>query len=173
MLKHFYNPRPDEEWVYFGEATDKISQRLDLSRGSAERTLRELCARGRVRSLRHHIDIDDLLGPAELIRPSEWFSNLSSAPDEYIDVSEADLLDWLDKQHPLEPLPAKGKTVKKRELVERAINDLWPDGILEALTKSQIEKQVGDWLTIYCKQNRIPKPDIGHNTIIHAANRRR
>ena len=113
MLKHFYDPSPDEEWVYFGEAIDRIEQRLDLSRDAADKTLRELCASGDVRSLRYHIDGHDVPGRAELIKPSEWFGNRSAEPDEYIDVSETDLLQWLDKQQPPKPSRAIGIKSKK------------------------------------------------------------
>ncbi len=41
----------------------------------------------------------------------------------------------------------------KRELVEQAIHELWPNGISGTLSNDQITKQVGDWF----KRRNIPR----------------
>ena len=57
-------------------------------------------------------------------------------------------------------------------MARTAIKHLWPEGLPEALTNPQIEKQVDEWITGYCKKNNVPKPDIGRDTILRAAGRR-
>jgi hypothetical protein len=76
---------------------------------------------------------------------------------------------------PTEPSPmmVKARTARKLGLARTAAKHLWPEGLPEALTNPQIEKQVDEWITGYCKKNNQPKPEIGRDTVLRAAGRRK
>jgi hypothetical protein len=138
-----------------------MRDRLDLSVGSIERTLRQLCASGDVRAIR----------PVEeeysLIAPSKW----SAAEVDYhawVYVSGDDLRHWFDNQ---EPAKVEVRTSKKRELARQAIKALWPNGIPD-ISNPEIERQVGKWITSYCKQHNLTTLDISSDTILRAAGRK-
>jgi hypothetical protein len=189
-------------WYGFRWIADVIAEREGVSRGVAERTLRELCATGDVRSIRYHTITDEEQEP-EIIRPSEWVKDQVDLADDiliWIFVSAGDVQYWLDKQateagRPLkrlslqhwidelgeepkeaaEPvLDTKARASRKLTMARTAISDLWPQEQKppEELTNPQIEKQVDEWITSYCKKNNLPKPDIGRDTILRAAGRR-
>ena len=189
-----------DRWFNFDWVADVITEREGVSRGVAERTLRELCASGDVRSLRYHTITDEGREP-ERIRPSEWVKDQVDLVDDiflWIFVSAGDVQYWLDKQafeagRPLKKLtlrdwfaeleqeptaePAsetKARASRKLGLARAAVIDLWPQEQKppEALTNPQIEKQVDEWITGCCKKLNIPKPDIGRDTILRAAGRR-
>jgi hypothetical protein len=110
-----------EEWISFYSATVSIQNRLELSTGRAQLTLRALCASGDVRSILYEIDeiasedqgklipVDE---PIE-IKPSVWLGDQVDLAGHCVDVSEDDLRFWLDKQKPAsssnENKPALGK----------------------------------------------------------------
>jgi len=73
---------------------------------------------------------------------------------------------------PTEPTLAKARTSRKLGLARTAVKHLWPQEPPEELTNPQIEKQVDEWITGYCKKNNQPKPEIGRDTILRAAGRR-
>jgi hypothetical protein len=189
-----------DRWFNFDWVADVITEREGVSRGVAERTLRELCASGDVRSLRYHTITDEGREP-ERIRPSEWVKDQVDLVDDiflWIFVSAGDVQYWLDKQafeagRPLKKLtlrdwfaeleqeptaePAsetKARASRKLGLARAAVIDLWPQEQKPpgALTNPQVEKQVGEWIAGYCKKINIPKPDIGRDTILRAAGRR-
>jgi hypothetical protein len=103
-------PWNGEEWISFRCAASEIRRRHELSLGAAQRTLRELCADGDVRSIRYQAAIDpDMQEDAEPIKPNEWLKDqLDFEADDdsdfedftglCIDVSADDLQHWLDKQ---------------------------------------------------------------------------
>ncbi len=63
---------------------------------------------------------------------------------------------------------ARGKrnAASKRELVQQAIHELWPNGIPGTLSNGQISKQVDDWF------NRRNIPGVGQDTILRFIHRR-
>ena len=73
---------------------------------------------------------------------------------------------------PTEPTLAKARASRKLGLARTAVKHLWPEGLPEALTNPQIEKQVDEWIRGYCNKNNLPKPDISRDTILRAAGRR-
>jgi hypothetical protein len=95
-----------ESWCPFYFAANIIDCQLDVSRGLAERILRELCAKGDIRSIRFEDMYDDpdgeeLSEEPELIRPSEWLGkelDLEVKYPQIVAVSQDDLLYWLGKQ---------------------------------------------------------------------------
>jgi hypothetical protein len=58
-----------ELWFNFHWIANEIVEQQDVSKGVAERTLRELCATGDVRSIKGSGHDEE---PHEIIRPSEW-----------------------------------------------------------------------------------------------------
>jgi hypothetical protein len=187
-----------EDWFNFYWIADVIVGREGVSRGIAERTLRNLCAVGDVRSVRLDASTDDEQGPdPEIIRPSEWAKeqiDLTVGDWIWVFVSGGDVQYWLDTQaraagRPIKLLRVtlkedqaeeaaisaiveKGRTSRKLGLARKAVNHLWPHEPPEALTNPQIEKHVDEWITSHCKKNNLPKPDIGRDTILRAAGRR-
>ena len=206
-------PWRGDKWFNFYWIADVIVEREGVSRGVAERTLRELCATGDVRSVRCDAIEPEAIEP-EIIRPSEWVKDQVDLADDGLAtfVSAGDVQYWLDKQalaagrpkekfhqeyrsledlfaaaeqeqaastepvsaSPTEPTLVKARTSRKLGLARTAVKHLWPQEQKppEALTNPQIEKQVDDWITGYCRKNNIPKPDIGRDTILRAAGRR-
>jgi hypothetical protein len=160
----------DEPWVIFDFARYQIQRHLDLSTGKAQRTLRELCASGDVRAIQY--DLYDPDTDNEHIKPSEWLKEEVDLRGQTVGVSCWDVEHWLYSQNPIEePAKAEGRTSKKRELVQQAIKALWPDGIPE-IPNTAIERQVGKWITDYCKQHNLSKLDISSDTILRAAGRK-
>jgi hypothetical protein len=93
----------DEEWCNFYVMAEEIQRCEGVSRGVAERTLRELCATGDVRSIKFNGEnaMNEYPSDAELIRPSEWVKDqvdLAVGDEIWVFVSEADAEYWLDKQ---------------------------------------------------------------------------
>jgi hypothetical protein len=205
-------PWHEEDWISFRWAASQIKRRHDLSLGAAQRTLRELCADGDVRSIRYQVSGIDFPEDVNLIRPSEWlkdqidfeadddddFINNDEFTGRFIDVSEDDLQHWLDEQakvagRPKEKLSARvlagyaeqgattpaamadrGKRAsRKLELVRAAIGEIWPQGIPQTLPSPGIEKEIEAWITEHSKKNNLRKLDIGRDTILRAAGRRR
>ena len=109
-----YNIPPGEEWIDFYKASETLCERLSLSRGEAERTLRGLCAGGTVRTLRAVYEVDGSapVEPLEIIKPSEWLHD------------EVDLNHWLAKQQPERP-----KAVGKQPRIIRLLAQMWPNGV--------------------------------------------
>jgi hypothetical protein len=168
-----------EDWISFHWATHLIQTRRGLSTGKAQRTLRELCATGDIRSILYEIDEylheteGQLIATSEpyKVKPSEWAEEALDFRDGcWVDVSEDDVTHWLDRQKPTEA-KAERRTSKKRELASQAIKALWPIGIPE-IPNAEIEKQVGNWITSYCKRNNLSKLDISSDTILRAAGRK-
>ena len=117
-----------EDWISFHWATHLIQTRLALSTGQAQRTLRELCATGDVRSILYEIDEylyeteGQLIATSEPyeVKPSKWAEEALDFRDGcWVDVSEDDVTHWLDRQKPTEA-KAEGRTSKKRELAQQA-----------------------------------------------------
>jgi hypothetical protein len=138
-----YFPWHDELWTKFHNAVGEI-EALGLSRGVAERTLRELCGSGDIRSICH--DSDDERPKPRIIRPSEWGEvdlkgkvvhqltriegELVAQPVFYdlIRVSDMDFRHWLRKQQPTtEPKPKKA--LGKRPRIKAHLAKLYPDGV--------------------------------------------
>jgi hypothetical protein len=184
----------EEDWFNLYWIVDVIKSRLGISRGVAERTLRELCASGDVRSIKYQVTDPDIEDEPEIIKPSEWVKDqvdLTVGDWVWVFVSGDDVEYWVNKpgQAPLKlkqtleewlaDVPLRAGTVvpmvrtsRKQGLVRQAIKHLWPDGIPEALTNPQIEKQIGDWIINHCKKNNLPKPEISRDTILRAAGRK-
>ena len=191
-----------EEWISFEYATYKTMRQLGWSKGLAQKTLRELCASGEVRSIRYRaraewspppegkdggefVGIEGLDEPRPVKR-GEWKDNdLDVEGSDYvdwgeeewtqIDVSEDDFEYWLARQaQPKIRADGKSKSRKspKRDLVREAIKSLWNGAIPKEMPNSLIEQQVGVWITSYCKRNNIPKPDISGATILRIAGRK-
>jgi hypothetical protein len=95
----------DEEKIGFYLAAEEIRGRLGLSRGAAEKKLRELCASGEVRSWKQPYTIvrgePQGEGPPERIVPSEWRTvevDLAIDADgceNFVNVSKEDFEYWL------------------------------------------------------------------------------
>jgi hypothetical protein len=75
---------------------------------------------------------------------------------------------------PTEPRLVKARASRKQALARTAVKHLWPQEQKppQELTNLQVEKQVDEWITGYCKKSNQPKPEIGRDTILRAAGRR-
>jgi hypothetical protein len=85
-----------EIWCPFDFAAEIIERRIG-SRGVAERTLRELCAKGDIRSIRCKDPLEQAKAP-ELIKPSEWVGkqpDLETKWPQYVMVSNIDVAYWI------------------------------------------------------------------------------
>jgi hypothetical protein len=92
-----------EEWLVFAMADRQIAAELEMSRGVAKRTLRELCAKGDIRSmLARHSDPYEHPVSIQPIKPSEWVNHeLDHELSDWLNhvmVSVDDLEYWLGKQ---------------------------------------------------------------------------
>jgi hypothetical protein len=130
LPKDIAYPFSDADWTLFDHAVSRIRSYLSLSIGAAEKTLRDLCADGTVRSVRRPFSTVDQkwVGPAAIIRPSEWVKDnvdFEVTDEIFIGVSEDDLNHWLDKQ----AMPEK--RTGKVPLVIRHLASLHPDGVPE------------------------------------------
>ena len=187
-----------EEWISFEYATGKTMRQLGWSKGLTQKTLRELCASGEVRSVRYRarsewsplpegkdggefVGIEGLEEPRPVKR-GEWKDNdldvegwdyVDWGEEEWtqIDVSEDDFEYWLGKQ-PKAKADGKSRKSPKRDLVREAIKSLWNGSIRKEIPNGLVEQQVGVWITSYCKRNNIPKPDISGATILRIAGRK-
>ena len=141
-----------EPWITFYWATIEIKRQLGLSKGWAQRTLRELCAKGDIRSMRYEVvACDDKLGPApidypERIKPSQWLKDeLDLAWHPYdrgddaeldegggcvVEVSAQDFLYWLEKQpKPQTKVEAQSSEKGKRPKIKRLLAEMYPNGV--------------------------------------------
>jgi hypothetical protein len=110
-------PWQGEGWLLFYVAVDEIENKLDVSRGLAERSLRELCGKGDVRSVRFEdTEFEEDADEPEVIRPSEWFGkelDLEVKWPQGIAVSQDDVGYWIDKQpnKRTQPKPTRPQTL--------------------------------------------------------------
>jgi hypothetical protein len=160
--------REGETWHDFQWAAELIRDRLDCSPGMARQILRELCESGDVRSI-------SCAEEERAISPGEWAKEaLDLRPGCAVEVSMWDLAysldDPVEEEEPTNTA-TDGRTSKKRALASQAIKALWPDGIPE-IPNGEIEKQVGNWITNYCKQNNTRRLEISPDTILRAAGRK-
>jgi hypothetical protein len=98
----------EEPWLSFYTAALETEQRLRLSRGAAQKKLREACASGDPRSQKQPYSMVNCQpqdeGPWERIEPSEWrVHEIDLMTDEhgcnyFVDVSEDDFGRWLNEQ---------------------------------------------------------------------------
>jgi hypothetical protein len=154
--------REGETWLEFQSAAELIRDRLDCSPGEARQTLRELCECGRVRSI-------SCAEEERAISPGEWAKEALDIGC-HVDINVWDLAYWLDNERPTK-IDGLSRTSKKRELASQAIKALWPEGIPE-IPNGEIEKQVGNWITSYCEQNKTRRLEISSDTILRAAGRK-
>jgi hypothetical protein len=161
-------------------AAQQIERSLGMSPGASQAKLRELCRSGEVRSWREPYSMRNGEpqgeGPPERIEPSEWRQreiDLMTDNDGckfFVSVSKTDLEYWLKAKQDHKAAPSRKRP--KRDLAEKAINDLWPNGIPKELLRKQIKKVVSNWITDYCKRKNIPKPIVSDDTILRAAGRK-
>jgi hypothetical protein len=116
-----------EDWLQFYEACEEVRDRLHVSLGAAERSLRELCASGDVRAIRYDTDgYGNVIGEgATFIKPSEWSAaevDLEGEDDgtHWIEVSEADLRYWIEQQ-------AKPKAIGKQPRIKALLAEIFPN----------------------------------------------
>jgi hypothetical protein len=164
--------RNEEPWLSFYTATQEIERRLGMSRGVAQKTLRELCSSGAIRSQKQPYTTVNSApqgeGPWERIEPSEWRDreiDLMTDADGcryLVDVSENDFRQWLDQ----EDAPERQSGPRKRGLAKQAVDALWPKGVPPHLSNKEVEQEVADHMKI--KGLTPPSND----TILRAAGRK-
>jgi hypothetical protein len=178
-------------WVRFEDAVLAAIGELEINMGTVQRRLREQCASGDIRSIRYEVIVNDggifgVFEDPQPINPRQWTEDhldfTADDPDDeskavstIIALSQTDLWHWIAGVVETEggPVPAKARrTSRKLELARAAITELWPQGIPKDLPNPKIESEIGNWLTEHFKKNKLPKLDIGRDTILRAAGRR-
>jgi hypothetical protein len=104
-------------------------------------------------------------------RPIKKIWQNRSLQELFAEVEQEQAASTEPTSQPTKPL-AKARASRKLGLARTAVKHLWPEGLPEALTNPQIEKQVDEWITGYCNKNNLLKPDISRDTILRAAGRR-
>lgn len=171
----------DDDWLNFHYAVLEIKAKLGVSIGKAQSILRQLCGSGEVQSQKQPYTttvLDEFQGegPPQKIEPCEWRDHeidLMTDNDgcRYIvDVCKSDFGYWLYQQKPAKP---KTKATPKLDLAKLAIQALWPNGIPKELMHKQIEAPMADWITVHCKRNNLPRPNISRDTLLRAAGRKK
>jgi hypothetical protein len=165
--------RNEEPWLSFYTATHEMEQRFGMSRGAAQRTLRELCRSGEVRSQKQPYTMVNSEpqpeGPTERIEPSEWRERDIDCMTDVdgcrylVDVSENDFRQWLS--HKAKAPPAQ-KSPLRRDLAKQAVDALWPNEVPKSLVNKDIERAVAN----YMKANGLAAPS--KETILRAAGRK-
>jgi hypothetical protein len=163
-----------EHWLTLEEAEEAIRRRLDTSVGRSRALLQTARASGDVRSYDASpvflSDNDGIVGFSR--RPGAL-----SRVNEELRFSQADLMDWLDRQaqqaKPATKVKKQSRTQIKRGRAKEAIKALWPNEMPKDLPNMVVIKQVGDWLRDDCKKRNIRHGDIGSDTILRAAGRKK
>jgi hypothetical protein len=119
-----WNSWNGENWLQFSFAAAEVRDRLGLTLGAAERTLRQLCASGVVRAIR--LQVDKIGEPSYEEEPifiahNEW-SAASIDHLGWVEVSENDPRYWLDNQ-------GKPKLVGKQPRIKAHLAELFPNGV--------------------------------------------
>jgi hypothetical protein len=150
-----------EEWVHFEDAADAYANFVEVSSGVAQRLLREQCASGNIRSIRH--SGEDNPADVVLLKPSEWIENpyldfqadyvithwhVPSLDDEdphpwpstYIDVSEDDVVYWIILAKPKLSLPPSTRQGKVPRIKAR-LAKLYPNGVPDPAFANRKELQ--------------------------------
>jgi hypothetical protein len=164
-----------EIWFNFHWIANEIVEQQGVSKGVAERTLRELCATGDVRSMKAD-GVNDQPEGAEIIRPSEWVKDqvdLTVSPPIWVFVSAFDAQYWLNKQAEAsgrpskELVPPRQRSARPRDIAGEVIEAIWPNrDIPKTVSNAQIEQQVGKRL------KELGRSDISSDTILRAAGRK-
>jgi hypothetical protein len=109
-----------EEWLAFYKAVQAVKQRLSMSTGAAERTLREQCAGGGIRAIQYEAG-----APPEYVKPKQWIDDPPDC-DAYslgvLEVSVDDLEYWLD-HHPVKQQGGK------QPRILRILQEMYPGRI--------------------------------------------
>jgi hypothetical protein len=158
-----------EPWFNFDWMADEIAERLGVSRGIAEGTLRELCATGEVRSMKCNGQVEEP-EEAEIIRPSEWLKDqvdLTVSEPIWVFVSAADIQYWLVEEQDQEPAKPRQKPARSREIARQAVDMIWNGDPPPTVSNAQVEQQVGRWL------KQLGRSDISSDTILRAAGRKK
>jgi hypothetical protein len=117
-----------EHWLLFSRAAAEIEDKLGVSLGVAERTLRELCAKGDIRSIRgtdEDLAEEEYAEEPTFIKPSEWLSlqvDFDGKYYNYVRVSEDDLRYWLASSKP-------HKAVGKKPRILTLLAEMFPKGV--------------------------------------------
>ena len=148
-----------EMWCPFHIAAAIIDCQLDVSRGLAERMLRELCAKGDVRSIREHDpdDEEEVLEEPEFIRPSEWLGKELDLEVKYphsVAVSQDDVLYWIDKQSNKRQLHRRG--VSLAEFFALRAHRIWLRGVSPNISGHGEKNERSDG---YCVAFQNTEPD--------------
>jgi hypothetical protein len=133
-----------EHWITFYWACVEIKRQLGLSEGVAQRTLRELCGKGDIRSMRYEVGlIDDELGygpllhppnPIERIKPSEWLKgeldlDLSWTSDDHEDEFAGPEGYCVEVSVPATKAKAAPSEKGKRPKIKRYLAEMFPNGV--------------------------------------------
>jgi hypothetical protein len=169
----------EKGWLTFYNAALETEKRFGVSQAESRKRLRLACADQEINSMKAPLDEANRL-PIEFwtrIASREWREREVDydGPDAdgcaiEVMIWEADFRPWLNGQQASQSVTHRPS--RKQDLAKLAIKELWPDGIGEVVTSKQIEKQVGDWLANYCKQENLLPMEISRDTILRAAARK-
>jgi hypothetical protein len=169
----------EPDWISFHEAATEIQRVRGLDRARARQQLRAACADERIHSRQAPYETKDqwfsFAEPSEYwrpIKPSEWrngevdYDNHDTEGNKVmVMLSEVQFRDWLATP----PKPQSLRLVRKqrkRDAAKAAIAALWPRGIPEGVSNSDLECKVGAWL----KEKKLTAPS--RDTILRATGRK-
>jgi hypothetical protein len=168
-------------WLSLYAAALEVEQRFGVSQAVARKKLRRACADEHIKSMKAPRDEPSMKARRdeptirlpfeywEPVAPSEWREREVDydGPDAdgckiEVMIYEPDFRFWIKG----DISKSNRRAPRKRDLVERALNAIWPDGnIPESILNKEIERKVGELLK---REGR----DISRETILRAAGRK-
>ena len=165
----------NEQWLSLGEATAFVRARLNCGVGRAQAMIRQALASGEVRKKVGGIRLmhDDGVVGMHLRSGVQNESGVEESVYSWL-LSKDDLTEWFDHNVGRAPARAAPGGNKKARAAE-AIDTIWKGKVPDqkTLPNDLLLRQVADWLHSDCGRRNIPFEEIGRDTVLRAAGRRR
>jgi hypothetical protein len=150
--------KSEQRWLNFYDAAKEVRKKLGLSVGKAQTMLREVCAKGDIRTQREPYDptTGQGQGPPELVKPSQWKQDdidlLIDADGcaYFVDLDEEDFEYWLGS---LTETRAKKRTSPMGDLARKTIAKLNLPG---DMSNTEVQQAIGREL----KGRRVPSLSV-------------
>jgi hypothetical protein len=162
-------------WLSRKEALDIVRHHLKSSPGRAERIFKDACTSGEVRAVDASpvrlLNDDGIVGMD--LRPGGKDYALAFREPNSKHSSE-DLLDWLNRYHPIVSPSCVTPKSNKLARVQQAIHIKWPNGVPSAaeLPNKILVSSVLSWIKKDCEERGIPFAPISEKHIRRAAGRK-
>jgi hypothetical protein len=148
----------ERRWLNFYDAAKEVRKKLGVSVGKAQTMLREVCAKGDIRTQREPYNPATGQGqaPPERVKPSQWKQDdidlLTDADgcNYFVDLDEEDFEYWLGS---LAEPKIKKRTAPMEELARKTIAKL---GLPADMSNTEVHQAIGKEL----KGRRVPSPSV-------------